>query len=55
VILHDPENNQDNSWLATIKNIKMRQTPGEFEVWVSIQWYYSAKDLVDRSIPLKDL
>lgn len=53
VTLHDPEDDQDNRWLAKVKSIRMRHTTRDNEVWVLVQWYYSAKDLED--IPLKDL
>ncbi|KAI0088356.1 hypothetical protein BDY19DRAFT_194128 [Irpex rosettiformis] len=45
VILHDPDNDEENRWLAKIKSIRMRQTLRDGEVWVLVQWYYSAKDM----------
>lgn len=55
VILHSPDNDDENAWLAKITGIRMSQTTGhrDSKVWVKVQWYYSAKDLED--VLLKDL
>ncbi|KAI0696345.1 hypothetical protein BC835DRAFT_1342776 [Cytidiella melzeri] len=51
VVLHDPDDDEENRWLAKITSIRQRQTPIR-EVWVLVQWYYSAKDL--RDVPLQN-
>ena len=55
VILHSPENDDENAWLAKITEIRMSQATSHTnpKVWVKVQWYYSAKDL--ENVPLKDL
>ncbi|KAI0340283.1 hypothetical protein BDW22DRAFT_1360219 [Trametopsis cervina] len=54
VILNDPDDDEDNEWLARIMSIRRRQGPKDAqEVWVLVRWYYSAKDLSD--VPLQNL
>ena len=44
-VLVNSNDGPNNTWIGRVRSIRRRKPPGGEEVWLLVQWYYSANDI----------